>query len=213
MEKKKEQDKYAWKLLVLVLVIGLLAGLVGGVLSAQVFIKPGPQGEEGPEGEQGSQGPEGPQGIPGVNGTDSILQILQNRNDTQIDTINATKMQWYNLSDFDSSMKITMNVQQNSRISAQFSSTHQLEATAYILVRIVVDNTHNSSTVHVFSWTACCATRIHTWTCRISNKFPDRWTAHNQRAVLDRIGFFYYTGQNSHRVGNRIAIGELRARQ
>ncbi len=146
MEKKKEQDKYAWKLLVLVLVIGLLAGLVGGVLSAQVFIKPGPQGEEGPEGEQGSQGPEGPQGIPGVDGTDSILQILQNRNDTQIDTINATMMQWYNLSDFDSSMKIIMNVQQNSRISAQFSGTHQLEATAYILVRIVVDNTHNSST-------------------------------------------------------------------
>ena len=131
---KKEQDKYAWKLLVLVLVIGFLAGLVGGALSAQIFIKPGPQGEQGP------------QGIPGVNGTDSILQIIQNRNDTQIDTSGYTEMQWYNFSDFDSAMKITINVQQNSKIFAQFSSTHQLEPPASIWVRIVVDNNYNSST-------------------------------------------------------------------
>jgi len=123
--------------------VGLLAGLMGGAIGAQIFAKTGPQGEQGPEGEQGSQGL---QGIPGIDGTNSILQILQNRNDTQIDTINATKMQWHNLSDFDSLMKITMNVQQNSRISVQFSSTHQLEATAYIWVRIVVGNTYNSST-------------------------------------------------------------------
>lgn len=129
--------------------IGLLAGLLGTVLAAQIFIKPGPQGEQGtqgPTGETGTQGPEGPQGIAGVNGTDSILQILQNRNETQVDTSNATWMQWYNLSDFDSSMKITINIQQNSKIFAQFSSSHQLEATASISVRIVVDNNYNSST-------------------------------------------------------------------
>ena len=142
MSEKKKQDKYAWKTLVLALVIGLLAGLLGGALAAQIFIKPGPQGEQGP---QGLAGPTGPQGIPGLDGTDSILQLLQNRNDTQVDTILAAKMQWYNLSDFDSSMKITINVQQNSKIFAQFSSTHQLNATASILVRIVVDNNYNSS--------------------------------------------------------------------
>jgi len=142
---KKEQNKYAWKLFVLVLVIGLLAGLVGGVLSAQIFIKPGPQGEQGPHGETGAQGPQGPQGIPGANGTDSILQIIQNRNDTQVEISGYTEMQWYNISEFDPSMKITINVQQNSKIFAQFSSTHQLEPPESIWIRIVVDNNYNSS--------------------------------------------------------------------
>ncbi|MBE0512213.1 collagen-like protein [Candidatus Bathyarchaeota archaeon] len=135
MEKKK-QSKYTWKLLVLALVIGLLAGAVGAVLSAQIFIKPGPQGERGEQ---------GPQGIAGVNGTDSILQIIQNRNDTRADISGYTAMQWRNMSDFDSSMKITINVQQNSKIFAQFSSTHTLQPPASIWVRIVVDNNYNSS--------------------------------------------------------------------
>jgi len=143
--KKKEQNKYAWKLLVLVLVIGLLAGLVGGVLSAQIFIKPGPQGEQGSQGPQGETGPQGPQGIPGANGTDSILQMIQNRNDTQVEISGYTEMQWYNISEFDLSMKITINVQQNSKIFAQFSSTHQLEPPESIWIRIVVDNNYNSS--------------------------------------------------------------------
>jgi hypothetical protein len=145
---KKKQNKF----LVLALVIGLLAGVIGGVLgtalSAQTLIKPGPQGEQGPEGEQGPQGPEGPQGLQGtagINGTDSILQILQNRNDTQIDTSGYTAMQWYNISDIDSSMEITVNVQENSKIFAQFSSTHTLQPPASIWVRIVVDNNYNSS--------------------------------------------------------------------
>jgi len=142
LENKKEQNKYAWKLLVLVLVIGLLAGLVGGALSAQVFIKPGPQGEQGP---QGSQGPQGPQGIPGVDGTNSIPQIVQNRNDTQVEVSGYSEMQWYNISDFDASMKITMNVQQNSKIFAKFSGTQTLSPPASIWIRIVVDNTYNSS--------------------------------------------------------------------
>lgn len=145
---KKEQNKYAWKLLVLVLVIGLLAGLIGGVLSAQIFIKPGPQGEQGTQGEQGPQGetgPQGPQGIPGANGTNSILQMIQNRNDTQVEISGYTEMQWYNISEFDPSMKITINLQQNSKIFAQFSSTHQLEPPESIWIRIVVDNNYNSS--------------------------------------------------------------------
>jgi hypothetical protein len=140
---EKKQDKYAWKLLVLVLVIGLLAGVLGGVLSAQIFIKSGPEGEQGPQGETGSQGP---QGIPGVDGSDSILQIIQNRNDTQVEISGYTAMQWYNISDFDSAMEIAINVQQNSKIFAQFSSTHELEPPESIWVRIVVDNNYNSST-------------------------------------------------------------------
>jgi len=132
-------------LLVLVLVIGLLAGVLGAALSAEMFIKPGSQGEQGPQGPQGPQGETGPQGIPGVSGTDSILQMLQNRNDTQVDTSGYTAMQWHNMSDFDSAMEITINVQQNSKIFAQFSSTHTLEPPASIWVRTVVDNNYNSS--------------------------------------------------------------------
>jgi len=52
----------------------------------------------------------------------------------------------HNMSDFDSSMKITINVQQNSKIFAQFSGTHTLEPPASVWVRIVVDNNYNSST-------------------------------------------------------------------
>jgi hypothetical protein len=142
----EEQKNYPWKILALVLVIGLLAGLLGGVLSAQIFIQPGPQGPQGPEGLQGEQGPEGPQGIPGVNGTDSILQIIQNRNDTQIDTSSYLILRWYNVSDVDPSMEVTINVQQNSKIFAQFSSTVGVEPPASIWLRIVVDNNYNSST-------------------------------------------------------------------
>jgi hypothetical protein len=136
------QTKSTWKLLALVLVIGLLAGLLGGALGALIFIQPGPQGEPG---EEGPQGPEGPQGIPGLDGMDSILQAIQTRNDTQIDTSGYTETQWYNLSDFDPSMEITTSVQQNSRVFVEFSSTIEIDAEATIWVRIVVDNAFNSS--------------------------------------------------------------------
>ncbi len=121
------------KILILALVIGLLASIVGAALTAQIFIKPGPQGEQGLP------------GIAGVNGTDSILQILQNRNATLVDISAYTAMQWYNISDLDSTMKITINVQQNSKIFAQFSGSHTLERPASLWIRIVVDNNHNSS--------------------------------------------------------------------
>ncbi|MGD8506573.1 MAG: collagen-like protein [Candidatus Bathyarchaeota archaeon] len=157
------------EILVIALSIGLLAGVIGGVaataLTSQYLIQPGPQGptgdtgpqgsqgsqgEQGPQGEQGLLGSEGPQGIPGVNGTDTVLQILQNRNDTQFDVSSSTAMQWYNVSDFDSSMEITIDVQQDSKIFAQFSTTHRLPVTSSIWVRLVVDNSYNSSK-YVFS--------------------------------------------------------------
>jgi len=149
------QDTYTWKLLVLALVIGLIGGILGVALIGPFFAKPGSQGdqgERGPEGPQGIQGPQGvqgPQGIPGINGTDSILQILQNRNNTMVNTGSYTAMQWFNMSDFDSSMKITISIQQNSKIFVQFSSSHTLSAPASILVRTVVDNSYNSSEYRV----------------------------------------------------------------
>jgi hypothetical protein len=145
------------------LVIGLLAGLIGAVLSAQFFIQPGPagpQGEkgdegdmgdpgpQGAEGEQGVQGPQGMQGlqgISGINGTDSILQMIQKRNSTEVSIDNYNLTQWFNISDFDSSMSLIIDVQQDSRIFAQFSTSHTLEPPASIWVRIVVDGVLNSS--------------------------------------------------------------------
>ncbi len=153
-KKNKEQEKYPWKILVLALVIALLASIVGTALTAQIFVRPGPQGEQGPQGLQGSQGeqgiqgvqgPQGFQGIAGVNGTDSILQILQNTNATQVDISSYNATQWYNISDFDSTMEITVNVQQNSKVFAQFSASHILAPPASIWIRIVVDNNYNSS--------------------------------------------------------------------
>jgi hypothetical protein len=144
-------------------VIGLLAGAIGAALSAQIFIKPGPQGEQGPlgpqgekgdkgdtgdlgpQGSQGEQGEQGPQGIPGVNGTDAILQIIQKRNETQVDIDGYAEMQWFNISDVDSSMEVIINIQANSKIFVQFSTTHRLEPPASIWVRIVVDGAYNSS--------------------------------------------------------------------
>jgi len=146
----KEQDTRTWKIVVLALVIGLLGGVVSAALVAPLFMKPGPegpqgeQGLQGPAGTQGLQGIQGPQGIPGINGTDAILQILQNRNDTAVDVSRYANTKWFNISDFDSSMKITINIQQNSKIFAQFSST-QTVGDASISVRIVVDYNYNSS--------------------------------------------------------------------
>jgi len=97
-------------------------------------------------GPQGSQGPQGPQGIRGIDGTDAILQILQSRNDTQKDIGGYTTMQWFNMSQFDPSMKITISLQQNSKIFAQFSSTQSLSSPASMWIRINVDNNYNSST-------------------------------------------------------------------
>ncbi len=105
----------------------------------------GPQGEQGLEGPQGPQGPQGERGFPGIDGNDTILQILQSRNDTQEDTGGYTEGQWFNMSEFDSSMRMIISVQNNSRIFAQFSGTHYLSSPASIWIRIVVDNSYNSS--------------------------------------------------------------------
>ena len=80
-----------------------------------------------------------------MNGTDSILQILQSRNETQVAISSYAETQWHDFSDFDPSMEMTVNVQQNSRIFAQFSGTQALQSPASIWIRITVDNNLNSS--------------------------------------------------------------------
>jgi hypothetical protein len=54
-------------------------------------------------------------------------------------------MQWFNMSGFDASMEILMNVQQNSRVFAQFSMVASLAAPGSLWMRIVVDSSLNSS--------------------------------------------------------------------
>jgi hypothetical protein len=138
-------------------VIALLSGIVGAVLSAQFFIKPGPAGPQGdkgdkgdpgvqgPQGIPGTDGPQGLQGIPGANGTDAIIQIVQKRNDSEIATIGFTLGQWFNISQIDPSMEIVIDIRENSKVFVEFSSSHRLEPPASIWVRIVVDGTYNSS--------------------------------------------------------------------
>jgi len=165
------ESNTTWKLVVLALVIGLLGGILGAALIAPLVDitgpqgpigeqglhgvqgpqgpegSQGPQGDTGSQGVQGSQGPTGSQGVPRVNGTDAVLQILRVRNVTQADVSGFSLMQWFNMSTFDSSMKLTINVQANSRIFAEFSSTVYLTSPGSIWVRLVVDNVSNSSVV------------------------------------------------------------------
>lgn len=143
------RDTRTWKVIVLALIIGLLGGVVSAALVAPLFMKPGPQGETGLQGPQGERGEQGLQGNPGTNGTDAILQILQNRNSTAVDisdpALGFTVSDWFNMSDFDASMKMIINIQQNSKILVQFSSSHTLSSGASILVKIVLDNLYNST--------------------------------------------------------------------
>ena len=126
------------KVVVLIAVVALISGLISGIVGAYIFAKTGPQGI------QGYVGPQGIQGEPGLNGTNTILQIIQSQNVTQasLETYNLT--QWYNMSVFDSSMRLTINVQSQSRICAEFVSTVSF-TNSEVWLRIVVDNQYNST--------------------------------------------------------------------
>jgi len=140
-----ERTPYGMKFLILILIIAILSGLVSGALSAMFFARPGPEGPAGVQGTQGPAGPQGPQGTPGTNGINSILQVVQRTNDTTHDTSGSAAMQWINMSEFDPSMEILVNIQQDSRIFAQFSMVASLDAPGSLWARIVVDNRLNSS--------------------------------------------------------------------
>lgn len=113
----------------------------------------GPQGVQGVRGEQGVQGVQGPkgdqgaqgeQGIPGLNGADSV-QIIQNLNETNMNVETFAINQWHNMSIMDSSMKIVIDVENQSRILAKFSSSVELEEDTQLLLKLNVDNLFNST--------------------------------------------------------------------
>jgi hypothetical protein len=54
--------------LAILLITSIVLGLVGGLTSSFLAMKPGPQGEQGPQGPQGDQGPQGEQGEQGIPG-------------------------------------------------------------------------------------------------------------------------------------------------
>jgi len=172
MATKEPKPKIKKAVLALV-IVALLTGLVCGFVGAYIFARPGPQGSQGiqgiqgptgktgdtgpagptgatgPQGPQGIQGQVGPQGIqgePGLNGTNTIQQMLvsQNLSSAIIDTkYNAT--QWYNMSVFDSSMRTTLNINDQSRILAEFATTVSLSNSG-IWFRIAIDNQIFSTT-------------------------------------------------------------------
>jgi len=147
----ESQNSYTMKIMVVVLVIGLLGGIVSAALVVPFFLKAGPLGETGATGLTGAQGPQGeqgPQGLPGnsgTNGIDAILQMAQNRNTTAVDVSASPMWTWINMSMFDSSMNMAIDVQQNSKLFVEFSTSHTLNSGASIMVRIVVDNVYNST--------------------------------------------------------------------
>jgi hypothetical protein len=123
--------------LVMIFIAALLVGLVGGIIGAAFFAKTGPAGP---------QGVQGVQGVSGLDGTDAILQVIQSQNATEMSLGAAyTLDQWYSMSVADDSMRLTMNVQDQSRIYAEFMSSVYLANVASMHLRIVVDNQINST--------------------------------------------------------------------
>lgn len=165
--------------LLVIIIVSLLIGLVGGIIGAFFFAKPGsegPQGLQGIQGEQGvtgstgatgpagetgatgatgaqgESGPIGPQGIqgePGLNGTSAILQVVQSQNISQLGLGAYMLDQWHNMSDTDNSMRITINIQNQSRIYAEFLSSVNIASLGSLWIRIVVDNQFNSTICRV----------------------------------------------------------------
>jgi Collagen triple helix repeat (20 copies) len=111
----------------------------------------GPQGEQGVQGEQGIQGEQGPQGEPGQDGTDSVQQAITNQNETAA-IIGAaySRSIWYDMSAFDSSMSMTINVNEQSRILAEFATSVYL-SNAGANFRIVVDHQYFSTVCYTSS--------------------------------------------------------------
>jgi hypothetical protein len=187
-----KQTELTKKGIVLVVVVVLILSMIGGLLGAFVFAKPGPQGIQGPQGltgpqgeqgeqgpigpqgiqgiqgpqgltgpqgEQGEQGPIGPQGIQGEQGLNSVVQIIQNRNETSKSLAAYTSGVWYNMSVFDSSMRITIDIQNQSKIYVKFSSSNDFGAENQLSLRIRLDNQFNSTV----SVTRIGSVGSHTW--------------------------------------------------
>ena len=152
--------------LVLIVVVALISGLIFGLVGAYIFARSGPQGIQGEQGVKGDVGPQGIQGVqgyngsqgiqgerglqgiqgePGFNGTNTIQQMLVSQNLTSVNldaSYNLT--QWYNFSAFDSSMRTTLNINDQSRILTEFATTLSLSNSG-VWLRIVIDNQYFST--------------------------------------------------------------------
>jgi hypothetical protein len=141
------------KALLLTIVVALIIGLISGIAGAYVIAKPGPQGPQGEQGlqgetgAQGSPGIQGPQGIPGVNGSNALIKVISRHNVTTASLDPYTVGQWLNMSIFDSATSVSINVQDGSRICAEFLSSVELSTVGAISLRIVIDNQFNSTAV------------------------------------------------------------------
>ena len=138
--------------LLLVFISAIIAGLFGGLLGGFLFARTGPQGERGVQGVQGEQGVgglAGQQGLPGLDGSNSVIQVIQSQNLTYANLDAYTDGQWYNMSILDSSMRLTINVQDQSRIYAEFLTSVSIPSKGTISLMIVVDNQFNGSVCNV----------------------------------------------------------------
>lgn len=133
----------------LAVIIAIIAGLLGGLLGGYLFARTGPRGEQGPLGIQGVKGDQGAQGLPGLNGSNSVIQIIQSQNVTSTSLGAYTNGQWYNMSILDSSMRLTINVQDQSRIYAEFLSSVSIPSEGIISLMIVIDNQFNGTVFNV----------------------------------------------------------------
>jgi hypothetical protein len=104
----------------------------------------GDTGETGATGDTGAEGPQGPPGIQGpqgINGYNSVIQIIESQNETYASLAAVyTLDQWYNMSIFDGSMKLTIDVQNQSRICAEFIGSVSLTSPCSGWFRLTVDN-------------------------------------------------------------------------
>jgi len=113
-------------------------GVAGGVGPAG---ETGPQGLQGLQGIQGLQGLPGEQGLQGLPGVNSVMQAVQSQNETSETLYNVYAWGiWQSMSLFDGSMRITVDVRNQSKICAEFECSVSLINPASVSFRIVVDN-------------------------------------------------------------------------
>ena len=144
-EIKNSSVSGAEKVTAIVVILALAFGLVSGLVGSFVFANPGAQGEQGIQGIQGEVGPQGIQGEVGPSGSNAVIQIIQGQNVTPADLRVYALDQWYNLSAVDGSMRMTINLQSESRICAEFLSSVSLSSGGAVSLRVVVDNQFNST--------------------------------------------------------------------
>ncbi len=122
------------KVLTAVVVVALILCLLGGLLGAFIFAKSGPQGI---------------QGEPGIDGTNSIQQVITSHNVTT-EILDVYGAQWYDMSVFDSSMSLAIDINNQSRLMAEFVASVSLSNSA-VWLRIVVDGHYVSTTCYALS--------------------------------------------------------------